>query len=67
MRLSFGKRLFNPAANGLGGAAFAFEQAQLVPQANDLSLFAGVHRGLLAGANVNETRTKFKRYPIAGR
>lgn len=62
MSLSFGERPLNPAANGLGGAAFAFEQAQLIPQADDLSLFAGVHGGLPGGANVNETRTNFKHY-----
>ena len=60
MRFSFGERPFNLAANGLGGAAFPLEKAQLIPQTDDLSLFAGIHGGLLGGANVNETRTDFK-------
>jgi hypothetical protein len=60
MGLAFGQRLFNLAPDSLGGAALPFEQAQLIPQADDLSLFAGVHGGLLGDANVNETRTKFK-------
>jgi hypothetical protein len=60
--LSFGERPLDLAANGVGGAAFPLEQAQLIPQADDLSLFAGVHGGLLGGANVNETRTYFKHY-----
>ncbi len=60
MRLSFGERPFNLAANGLGGAAFAFENAELIPQADDLSLFAGFHGALLGGVIVNETRTDFK-------
>ena len=55
------RRLFNLAADGLGGAAFPLEQAQLVPQADDLSLLAGVHGGLLGDATMNKTRTKFKR------
>jgi hypothetical protein len=61
MRLSFGERPFNLAAHRLGGLAFPLKKAQLIPQADDLSLFAGVHGGLLSDATVNETRTKFKR------
>lgn len=60
MSLPFGKRPFNLAANGRGGTAFPFKQAQLIPQADDLSLFAGVHDNLLRGAIVNETGTIFK-------
>ena len=31
VKLSFGERLFNLAANRLGAAAFPFEQAHLIP------------------------------------
>ena len=43
MKLSFGERFFNLAANSLGGAAFPFEQPQPIPQPDDLLLFAIVH------------------------
>lgn len=43
MKLSFGERLFDLAANGLGATAFPFQKAQLIPQADDLSFLASVH------------------------
>ena len=62
MKLPFGERLFNQAPNGLGRTPFPLQQAQLVPQADDLSFLAGVHGALLGDVTMNETRTHFKRY-----
>jgi hypothetical protein len=43
MRLAFGERFFNLAANGLGRSAFPFQEAQLIPQTNEPSLFISIH------------------------